>query len=92
MNMNSVSFWSARKIKQIFLWNLQADDELCLKKLFRTAIDARLNAYSPYSKYRVGAALLCEDGSIYTGTYSVKYCCTLNCGATFYRFTILHRL
>ena len=27
----------------------------------------KANAYNPYSKFPVGAALLCEDGSIYTG-------------------------
>lgn len=31
------------------------------------AADARLSAYAPYSKFLVGAALLCEDGSIYSG-------------------------
>lgn len=25
-------------------------------------------SYSPYSKFRVGAALLCEDGRVFTGT------------------------
>jgi len=38
-------------------------DELLVKK----ALDARENSYSPYSKYRVGAALLCDDGTVYTG-------------------------
>ena len=28
---------------------------------------ARLNAYSPYSNYQVGAFLRCKDGSTYTG-------------------------
>ncbi|MCR4790585.1 MAG: cytidine deaminase [Treponemataceae bacterium] len=37
------------------------------EKLVQMALDARKNSYSPYSKYRVGAALLCEDGSLYTG-------------------------
>lgn len=37
------------------------------KKLIQTAKDAMINAYAPYSNFKVGAALLCEDGSIYTG-------------------------
>ncbi len=35
--------------------------------LIRMAYEARENAYTPYSHFRVGAALLCTDGSIYTG-------------------------
>lgn len=37
------------------------------EKLKTAAIDAMKNAYSPYSDFKVGAALLCSDGSIYTG-------------------------
>jgi cytidine deaminase len=37
------------------------------KKLSKIAIDARENAYVPYSKFKVGAAVVTEDGSIYTG-------------------------
>lgn len=37
------------------------------KTLMRTAIQAREYSYSPYSNFRVGAALLCKDGSVYTG-------------------------
>jgi len=37
------------------------------KKLAEIAIDARENAYVPYSKFKVGAAVLTYDGSIYTG-------------------------
>lgn len=37
------------------------------QKLIRMALEARLSAYAPYSAYLVGAALLCEDGCIYTG-------------------------
>lgn len=36
-------------------------------KLISMALEARQYAYAPYSGYAVGAALLCEDGSIYTG-------------------------
>ena len=35
--------------------------------LLRRAHDAMKNAYVPYSNFPVGAALLCEDGSVYTG-------------------------
>lgn len=37
------------------------------KELVRYAIEARERAYAPYSEFCVGAALLCKDGSIYTG-------------------------
>ena len=35
--------------------------------LIRVAAAARQHSYSPYSHFRVGAALLCGDGKIYTG-------------------------
>lgn len=35
--------------------------------LIKQAIEAQRQAYAPYSRFRVGAALLCADGSIYTG-------------------------
>ena len=37
------------------------------KTLFRQALDARARAYTPYSHFTVGAALLCDDGTVYTG-------------------------
>ena len=37
------------------------------KMLIEKALDARNNAYAPYSSFLVGAALLCADGKIYTG-------------------------
>ncbi len=36
--------------------------------LILTAADARERAYAPYSEFKVGAALLCTDGSVYTGS------------------------
>lgn len=36
-------------------------------ELCKLAIGAMNNSYSPYSSYKVGAALLCDDGSVYTG-------------------------
>lgn len=37
------------------------------KKLIRKAIDAQKKAYVPYSNFRVGAAILMENGEVYTG-------------------------
>ncbi|MEA1986401.1 MAG: cytidine deaminase [Candidatus Marinimicrobia bacterium] len=36
--------------------------------LINKATDARKNSYSPYSKFKVGAALLGESGNVYVGT------------------------
>lgn len=36
--------------------------ELCLR-----AVGAMKNSYSPYSSFKVGAALLCADGTVYEG-------------------------
>jgi cytidine deaminase len=50
------------------------------KQLAHLAQEARLNAYAPYSNFRVGAALLCSDGKISTGcniensSYSLTIC------------------
>lgn len=35
--------------------------------LVKSAKEAMLRAYSPYSGYKVGAALLCKDGTVYQG-------------------------
>lgn len=37
-------------------------EELC-----KLAIEAMAHAYAPYSGFKVGAALLCADGSVYQG-------------------------
>lgn len=37
------------------------------KYLIRKAFEAQKMAYVPYSKFKVGAALLTEDGEIFTG-------------------------
>ncbi len=48
--------------------------------LVKKALEARANAYVPYSHYQVGAALLTKSGNIFTGVnvenaaYSVTMC------------------
>ena len=44
-----------------------APKEKDIQKLIDRAIVARDKTYSPYSHFGVGAALLCEDGTIYEG-------------------------
>ncbi len=36
-------------------------------ELAKVAIEARNLSYSPYSKFKVGAALLCKDGKVFKG-------------------------
>ena len=37
------------------------------KELIKQALEARKKSYSPYSNFQVGAAILAENGEIYTG-------------------------
>ena len=37
------------------------------EKLISLAVEAMGKAYAPYSGYKVGAALLCADGTVYQG-------------------------
>ncbi|MDR2224127.1 MAG: cytidine deaminase [Flavobacteriaceae bacterium] len=43
---------------------LNQDDQLLMQR----AVEVRKNAYAPYSKFKVGAALLLEDGTIVVGS------------------------
>ncbi len=42
-------------------------DQEIKDKMFKEAKKAQKNAYVPYSEFPLGAAVLTEDGSIYTG-------------------------
>ena len=37
------------------------------KKMLRSAVKAMKNAYAPYSKFRVGAAILLSNGKLFSG-------------------------
>jgi cytidine deaminase len=38
-----------------------------VKELIDKAFDAQQKSYAPYSGFNVGAALLCDNGNVYTG-------------------------
>lgn len=44
------------------------DKKEVYKELLSFAEQSVENSYSPYSKFQVGAAVLCEDGKVYCGT------------------------
>ncbi len=51
-----------------------------MKYPIKEAFEAKEKAYAPYSNFKVGAALLCSDGSVYKGcniensSYSATIC------------------
>ena len=59
-------------------------DKKLMDSLLIDAIKIAEMAYAPYSKFRVGAALLCEDGSVVTGvnvenrSYGLTICAERN--------------
>jgi cytidine deaminase len=59
-----------------------------MDELFLQAQKIAKSAYAPYSKFRVGAALLCEDGTIVTGvnvenrSYGLAICAERNAVTT----------
>ena len=54
------------------------------EELFKAASEVRAHAYAPYSNFQVGAALLCEDGTIVAGcnvensSYGLSICAERN--------------
>jgi len=44
-----------------------AMDEKKISELVRRAVETREMAYAPYSKFKVGAAVLADNGEVYTG-------------------------
>lgn len=59
---------------------MEIKNEGIYSALVKRAEEARENSYSPYSGFAVGAALLCTDGTVYSGcnienaSYSATNC------------------
>jgi cytidine deaminase len=51
----------------IVVFDAVSELESSVIQLMEAAIEAKKNAYAPYSKFKVGAALLLENGTIITG-------------------------
>lgn len=58
-------YWSELTLDELY------DEE---RELVEKAVLAFKRAYAPYSGYHVGAAVLCKDGSVYTGQNIENYC------------------
>lgn len=58
------------KHSQTIEWSVYSPDELNQKDLMlvNAAKDATSGSWSPYSKFKVGAALLLDDGTVVTGS------------------------
>ncbi|HEY9169382.1 MAG TPA: cytidine deaminase [Lutibacter sp.] len=52
---------------QITIFGSTEELPTLVNDLMNKAIEAKQNAYAPYSKFKVGAAMLLEDGTIVTG-------------------------
>jgi len=43
------------------------EDDKKINALIQSALQARLNSYTPYSAFAVGAAVQCKSGEVFTG-------------------------
>ena len=55
------------------------------EKLVSMALEAMQRAYAPYSGYKVGAALLCRDGSVVCGANIIRSFQLRRAHGNFYR-------
>lgn len=57
-----------------YIWKNSITESLfsdVIYKLLKSSRDAKKAAYMPYSKFPVGAALLCADGTVIKGKFPV---------------------
>lgn len=55
-------------ISEFKIYNSVEELPIETQNLMKKAIEARKNAYAPYSKFKVGSAILLENGTIITGS------------------------
>ena len=55
--------------------------DAALQRLINEASRARTNAYAPYSNFPVGAAIECDDGTVYAGSNVENAAYPLGCCA-----------
>ena len=65
--MDSLISWLAILKLNFILHFIVLIKDAPTQELIMAAVEARNNAYCPYSNFAVGAALRTADGSIYTG-------------------------
>lgn len=53
---------------RFYVFNTVKDLPLQIQNLMQQAVKARLNAYAPYSKFQVGAAILLKSGWVVLGS------------------------
>ena len=69
MYLERINFVAMKENQIQINYNTYQWDELseCYKSLMDQSIAAQHNAYAPYSNFKVGAAILLENGTIFTG-------------------------
>lgn len=69
MYLERINFVAMKENQIQIHYNTYQWDELseCYKSLMDQSIAAQHNAYAPYSNFKVGAAILLENGTIFTG-------------------------
>lgn len=64
--------WNKNTSPCIFIFPFVDINDSEILNAIKASHEMKNKSYCPYSKFRVGAALLCEDGTIITGTFTLN--------------------